>query len=116
MVTLFLVKTNITSKSQGGQEIKKIHIRKQLLQIVIQTNNQCQKKAPCSFFPQKTGIAIHLFCDIYRFPAFDISDNEEEGQFEPSVDAPRMMSESPINKSQPLPEARSLFIFSHENS
>jgi len=93
-----------------------MHIRKQLLQIVIQTNNQCQKKAPCSFFPQKTGIAIHHFCNIYRFPAFDISDNEEEGQFEPSVDATRMMSESPLNKSQPLPEARSLFIFSNENS
>ena len=46
--------------------------------------------------------------------------DDEEGQFEPTLDDSdkerRMMSESPLNKTQPLPEARALFIFSSENS
>ena len=112
MAILYLVKMNITNKIQDGMVERMMTNRKLPLPIVILTNNRCQKKAHCSFFHQKTGIAEYLQKINIFF--FQISE-DEEGQFEQS-EAPRMMSESPVNKTQPLPEARSLFLFSQDNS
>ena len=112
MAILYLVKTITISKSLDGQGNEMMINPKLPPQIAIQTSNRCQKKAHCLFFHQKIG-KIYTTQKIYIF-IFKISE-EEEGQFEQS-EAPRMMSESPVNKTQPLPEARSLFLFSQDNS
>ena len=64
MDILSQVKMNTTSKSQDGQVIRMKVNLKQPLKTVIQTNNQCQKKAHYLFFRQKTGTYNFLYTKL----------------------------------------------------
>ncbi len=54
------------------------------------------------------------------FPLVSPLDEDDEGQFEGDDDEDedrgrRMVSESPVNKIEPIPETKAFFIFSHNN-